>query len=176
MHTTVNITVTIINQANTSVSETFNVTAKHDLNIIETKTVNDLAQGATEILTFNWNTAGVDPGNHTISAEASTVPDELRTDNNVFIDGKVTIILMGDITGPEDPPGSGEYPPDGVVDGWDMTALSKAYGSTPGASNWNEDADMTGPENPPASGEYPPDGKVDGWDMTAASKNYGISI
>jgi len=172
----VNITVTVINRANISVSETFNVTAKYNLNIIGTKPVSDLAQGATETLEFNWNTSLVAPGNHAISAEASTVPDELNTDNNVFIDGEATVILMGDITGPEDPPGGGEYPPDGRVDGWDMTAFGKAYGSTPGASNWNEDADITGPEDPPGSGQYPPDGVVDGWDVTAASKNYGISI
>ncbi|TET18875.1 hypothetical protein E3J74_08840 [Candidatus Bathyarchaeota archaeon] len=92
----------------------------------------------------------------------------------LWVTGKASILsIMGDITGPENPPASGEYPPDGRVDGWDMTALSKAYGSTSGSSNWNEDADMTGPENPPASGQYPPDGVVDGWDMTLASKNYG---
>ncbi|TET21059.1 hypothetical protein E3J74_00695, partial [Candidatus Bathyarchaeota archaeon] len=66
--------------------------------------------------------------------------------------------MFGDITGPEDPPASGEYPPDGVVDGWDMTRLSKAYGSSPGSSNWDIVCDITGPEDPPASGEYPPDG------------------
>jgi len=129
----VDITVVVINQANMSVSETFNVTAKYGLNIIETKTVTDLAQGATESLTFNWNTTGVAPENHTISAEASIVPDELNTDNNNFIDGAIRIKapLLGDING------------DGTVNGDDLILLNEAYGSTPSnGPNWNPDADL----------------------------------
>ena len=81
-------------------------------------------------------------------------------------DGYFSNWILGDITGPEGPP-------DGMVDGWDMTRLSKAYGSTLGSPNWDLVCDITGPEDPPGSGGYPPDGWVDGWDMTAASKNYG---
>jgi len=99
------------------------------------------------------------------------IPITCTTQNGTFRSS-----FLPDITGPENPPASGQYPPDGYVDGWDMTALSKAYGSTPGAANWDWYCDITGPENPPASGQYPPDDKVDGWDMTAASKDYGKHV
>lgn len=127
----VDITVTIVNEANISVFETFNVTVRYDLNIIGTQIVNNLAQGATTILTFNWNTTGVAPGNYTISAEASVVPDELNNWNNNFIDGTVKIeALLGDIN----------Y--DGKVNVDDLILLMEAYGSTSTSYNWNPDADL----------------------------------
>jgi len=149
---TVDITVIVRNQANTSVSETFTVTAKHDLNIIETKTVSDLAQGANETLTFNWNTIGVALGNHTISAEASAVPDELNTDNNNFIDGtvRIKVAFLGDINR------------DGIVNSDDLTLLNQAYGSTPTSSpNWDSDADLN------------EDGIINVLDLYLLSNDYG---
>ena len=176
----VNITVTVKNKANISVSETFTVTAKYDLNIIETKTVNNLAQGATQTLTFNWNTTGVALGNYTIRAEASVVSDELNTDNNNYIDGEVYVApaLLSDIRGPEDPPGSGLYPPDGVVDMWDFGFFGLAYGAESGDPDWEdyEIADIRGPEDPEGSGLHPPDGEVDMWDFGYCGLQYGESI
>ena len=93
----VDITVVSKNRANITVSETFTVTTKYNSTIIETKTVYNLAKGATNSSTFHWNTAGVAPGNYIISAEASIVTDELNTDNNKFIDGTVTILQMHDV-------------------------------------------------------------------------------
>ena len=147
----IDVTVTVKNQANISVSETFNVTAKYDLNIIETKTVNNLAQGATETLTFNWNTTGVAPGNYTIRAEASTVLDELNTENNNFIDGKIIILapLLGDING------------DGTININDLILLVEAYGATSTSPNWNPNCDLND------------DNKVDASDIFELSKNYG---
>jgi len=149
----VNITVIVKNRANTSVSETFNVTAKYDLNIIETKTVNDLAQGATQTLTFNWNTTGVAAGNYTIRAEASPVPDELNTDNNKLIDGMVYImpVLTGDVNG------------DGIVDIFDMGEVSAHWypGPPEGPLGYNPDADLNN------------DGNVDILDMRIVSDHMG---
>lgn len=150
----VNITVIVKNQANTSVSETFTVTAKYDLNIIETKTVNNLAQGATQTLTFNWNTTGVASGNYTIRAEASIVPDELNTDNNNFVDGTIKIItpILGDING------------DGTIDVNDLILLVEAYGATSTSPNWNPDADLND------------DGVIDIYDLQLLGKNYGKTL
>ena len=78
--------------------------------------------------------------------------------------------LAGDITGPENPVGSGLYPPDKKVDGYDLIYLGKKFGTT------DPVADFTGPENPVGSGTYPPDGIVDGRDLIALGKNFGKSI
>ena len=83
--------------------------------------------------------------------------------------------LVGDFTGPENPPGSGSYPPDGIVDDYDLAYISNAYGARRGDPEWSEFeiADVTGPENPPNSRWYPPDGVIDVYDLAAFGKNYG---
>ncbi len=128
----VDITVTVMNRANTSVSETFTVTAKYNLTVIETQPVTDLAQGAIQTLTFHWNTTGVEDGNYTISAEASIVPDEINTDNNTFIDGTIKVVapILGDINR------------DGTVNTTDLEMLNQAFGSISGNPNWNPKADL----------------------------------
>lgn len=77
----VSIDVTVKNKGNTF-AETFNVSVSYDSNIIGTKTVTDLAITASEIVSFNWNTSGLAAGNYTITAAATTVPDEIETDDN----------------------------------------------------------------------------------------------
>jgi len=145
----VNITVIVKNKANTSVSETFNVTVKNDLNIIETKQVVNLAQGANTTLTFNWNTTGVVSGNYTISVEVSIVPDELNTDNNIFRNGKIRINIPGDIDG------------DGYVGSSDFSVLAGAYGSSSGDPAYDARADIDG------------DGYVGSSDFSVLAGNYG---
>ena len=93
------------------------------------------------------------------SAGASIV----LTSTNGYFDNRVP----GDITGPESPPGSGLYPYDRKVDGYDLIYLGKKFGTT------DSTADFTGPENPVGSGFYPPDGIVDGRDLIALGKNFG---
>lgn len=53
---------------------------------------------------------------------------------------------------------------DGRVDIRDIATVAKAYGSYPGAPDWNEVADING------------DGRVDIKDIAIASKNYGKKI
>ena len=77
---------------------------------------------------------------------------------------------FGDITGPENPVGSGKYPPDRTVDGRDLIYLGANFGSS------NPVADFTGPENPVGSGTYPPDGVVDGRDLILMGANFGRSV
>ena len=86
--------------------------------------------------------------------------------------------IVSDITGPEDPPGSGLYPPDKTVDGWDYSMFGLAFGKTSASPDWNDYkiADTTGPENPPGSGLYPPDGVVDGWDYSLCGLQFGQSV
>lgn len=88
--TTVNINVTVRNEG--SMKETFNVTTYYDNNKIGTQTVTDLSPEATTILTFNWNTSTLPLGNYTIKAEASTVPSEIDTADNIYINGIIRIV------------------------------------------------------------------------------------
>lgn len=126
---TVCINVTVRNEGN--LTETFNVSAYYDDDLIGTHTVIDLPPGESETLIFDWNTTGVQPCfNYTIRAEADTVPYETDTADNVGIDGKVKIKMLGDING------------DGTIDIRDITIVALAFGSKPGDPNWNSDADV----------------------------------
>lgn len=73
-------------------NETFGVSAYYDSSLIGIQTVSDLAPNGITNLLFNWNTANVPPGNHTIRAEATTVPDETNTANNQLTNGMIQII------------------------------------------------------------------------------------
>ncbi len=88
--TIVNMNVTVKNEG--AMTETFNVTSYYNNNTIGTQAVTGLAPSAISTLTFNWNTNAVPPGNYTIKAEASTVPEETDTADNVYVDGTVTIV------------------------------------------------------------------------------------
>jgi hypothetical protein len=87
---TVNINVKVKNKGN--VSETFNVATYYDTNLIQTKTVANLAPNEERTITFTWDTTGVPEGNYTIKAEADAVPYELNLGDNALTDGKVWII------------------------------------------------------------------------------------
>jgi len=80
---TVNIKVVATNKGEHD--ETFDVTTYYNEKSIETITVNSLAPNASTTLTFNWNTAGISPGDYTIKAEASQVPGETDTADNTKI-------------------------------------------------------------------------------------------
>lgn len=70
------------------------------------------------------------------------VSGETDTADNVLTDGKVTVVMKGDIAGPEGVP-------DGKVDMYDIGTAAKAFGSYPRHPRWNPAADVTGPEDPP---------------------------
>jgi len=147
------ITVKVRNNNNISATETFTVTTKYNNTAISTQQVTNLAQGATQILTFTWNTTGVPTGNYTIKAEATTVTNELNTDNNNFTDGtvKINAPLIGDING------------DGTINSEDLSLLTQAYGSTLGDPNWNQNADLN------------KDNNVNISDLNLLAQNYGDS-
>lgn len=146
----VNITVLVKNDGDTF--ETFNVTVYYDDNAIENQTVTSLAPTASKNLTFSWNTTGVAPClNYTIWAEASVVPGETDTADNIFVDGKVKI--YGDI--------AGDIDGDGDVDTLDFFAFASAFGSKVDDDNYNPEADLDN------------DGDVDRFDFFAFAVNYG---
>ncbi len=77
-------------------AETFNVTVYYDDAPIETRTVTDLAPGNSKSLSFSWDTTDVTSGTYyRIKAEASVVEGEKRTENNMRVDGTVTITPPG---------------------------------------------------------------------------------
>jgi len=88
----VSITVTVVNGG--TETETFNVIVYYDNTIIGTKSVTNLASGASQTLTINWKTTDIDPGTYTIKAVASTITGEIDITNNEFIDDTVTITVQ----------------------------------------------------------------------------------
>jgi hypothetical protein len=71
--------------------ETFDVTVYCNDITIETSTVANLALHASTNLSFFWDTSGVAETVYQIKAVASTVPQESDIEDNVFIDGTVTV-------------------------------------------------------------------------------------
>ncbi|MBS7636095.1 right-handed parallel beta-helix repeat-containing protein [Candidatus Bathyarchaeota archaeon] len=87
--TTIQVDVTVKNEGNTY--ETFDVSLYYNGNLIAIETIIDMVPGSTTLLTFNWDTSGVPYGTYTLKAEASIVPGETDTADNVFVDGLVRI-------------------------------------------------------------------------------------
>ncbi|NWG10793.1 hypothetical protein HXY33_03455 [Candidatus Bathyarchaeota archaeon] len=115
------------------ISETFNVTLFMDGHEMGEQEVTGLAPNATTTLTFllSINEAWQEPcHNYTLSAEASEVPYEVDTANNVLVDGDIHVKLMGDING------------DGYVNALDAIIMGNAFGTHPGEPNWNPNADL----------------------------------
>ena len=151
----VNITITAKNLG--EVTETFEVKAYYDTNLIGTYPVN-LTIGEEITITFTWNTTGLAPcNNYTLFGEATMVPYEYNATNNIFEDGSVKIRVLGDLNG------------DNTVDMKDVAIVAAAFGSYPGHPRWNPDADVTGTEY------LVPDDAVDMRDVAIISKNFGNS-
>ncbi len=81
-----------------------------------------------------WNTSTLPPSltPYQIKAEAEPVPYETNTTNNIFIDGKFKLKIVGDING------------DGAVNLEDLVLWDSAYNSKPSDPNWNPQADING--------------------------------
>lgn len=151
------INVTAANLGN--VSESFNVTAYADNDTIGTISITNLPADAQMTITFVWNTTSAQLcHNYTISAVADLLPHEYNLTNNVYVDGTVTIRLVGDANG------------DGKVDGKDIALIAKAFGSfgpnkiypgSPPSPNWDPNLDLN------------LDNVIDGRDIVLAAKNFG---
>lgn len=77
--------------------EAFNVTLYANTTAIQTQNATLLGR-TSGILAFLWNTTGFAKGNYTLSACAWPVPDEVETDDNLYVDGAVQIIVSDDIS------------------------------------------------------------------------------
>jgi hypothetical protein len=145
------INVTVLNKGN--VTETFNVKAYYgNDSLIGTLPVNNLAPESETTITFTWNTTGASPcHNYTLWAEAVPVPYEFNTGDNVFIDGYVKILLLGDVNH------------DGIVELMDFQIFSIAFGSYPGHPRWNPECDLN------------QDGVIELMDFLILSRNFGQS-
>lgn len=88
----VNITITVKNLGNLTTS--FQVKAYHNGTLIGTAPVTNLSPGNQTTRVITWNTTGVPGGNYTIKGEATLVPFESNTTNNVLTDGPVEILTQ----------------------------------------------------------------------------------
>jgi len=144
----VDITVTAENLGEQN--ETFNVPAYYDATVISTVTVEDLPPHTAINLTFVLNTTNMNPcDTFTIRAEATLLPYEYNTANNLFVDGTLKIRIVGDVNG------------DGKIEITDVAIASAAFGSYPGHPRWNPSADINR------------DGRVDTKDVAMVSANFG---
>jgi PKD repeat protein len=152
----VSVNITVIAKNLGDVPESFDIQVYYDTNLLATRTIVNLPSDAETIEVFTWETTGLTPcNNYTISAEATLVPYEYNSTNNVFVDGFVKIRYIGDING------------DGKVDMKDIALVAAAFGTIPGHPRWNPDADITGPTY------LVPDNKIDMRDVSLVAKNFG---
>jgi len=84
------INATVYNNGTTD--ETFNLTASYDSYKIDTQTITGLGANEMISVTFIWNTTDASFGNHTLKVEATILPGETNTADNVYSCGNVTII------------------------------------------------------------------------------------
>lgn len=85
----VSITVSVTNEG-TSV-ESFDVTIFYGDDVAGELTFTDVDPGATETLTYDWDTSQVDPATYRIKAVADTLEGEVDISDNTYTDGTVTV-------------------------------------------------------------------------------------
>ena len=78
---TVAVNVTVTNKG--SVSESFNLTLSHDSKVIAVKRITSLSPGSGFTVTFEWSTAGLSPGNYTLTVSLDNLPGETYLTDNV---------------------------------------------------------------------------------------------
>ena len=141
-------------------NEIFNLTVHANTTIIDQTEVT-LARMNTSTLTFTWSTTGFAKGNYTIKCTATPVPGETETaDNNDTC--WIIVSTVGDLTGPDGWP-------DGIVDMRDIGVAAQAFGTYPGHSRWNMNADITGIEY------LVPDNEVDMRDIASIARHFGMT-
>lgn len=129
---TIDIEVEVKNEGNAD--ENFTLSVFVDGTLLDTSDVENLAANETRKLAFSWDTTGFAPSMtlYTIKAQASVVPYEINTANNVYIDGQIKIKIIGDVNG------------DGEVNITDLVLWDAACGTEEGDLNWNPQADIDG--------------------------------
>jgi hypothetical protein len=151
-NTSTSINVTVQNQGTTA--ETFNVSLFYHENLqvnpyeIGTQTITLQARQST-ILTFRWAAPGI--GNCTLTAIASQIQGETRTDDNTLTFSLIRVSIPGDINA------------DGKVNILDISIAAIAYQTKPGDVKWDANADVN------------EDGTINILDISAIAKEYGKS-
>jgi len=144
----INITVTVENRGN--LTESFTVMLKYNGHSIANLTVTDLPPQNQRSISYTWNTSGFAPCyNASLTAYAIPVPYERNLEDNTFVDGLISITLIGDVNG------------DGIVDIYDITLAAKAFGLNRGDMGFNERADINN------------DGTIDIFDLILIAKHFG---
>lgn len=147
-----NVTVYLIDDG--EYAETFNVTVRVNATVIGTQQITNLNATDQTTLTFTWNTSGLILGTYTIGAYASPIPGETNTANNSCTGRLVSVVLVGDITGPKSQP-------DFTVDLRDIAYIAKRFGTHPSQPLWDPNADLNS------------DGKIDIRDIGIAATHFG---
>jgi len=143
----ISITVVAANYGNTD--ENFTVTVYRNETEVCVFQVVNLSAGQNMTLSFEYNTSDATAGQkYVLKAEASIVPYEASTSNNLLVDGVVHVKIAGDVNA------------DNSVDIKDLIDWDLAYGSYEGLPNWNPQADING------------DGVVDEADGVLIVQNY----
>jgi hypothetical protein len=132
------------------VAETFNVALYYDGHLVNTYDIIGLTPHTSFVVSFMWNTSSAEPcHNYTLSAEASEVPYEYDTTNNIYVDGAVKLRLMGDVN------------EDGLVNMLDLYEVSLSFGFFKGDPEFNMYADIN------------KDGFINMLDLYLVAQNFG---
>jgi len=147
---TVNITVTVQNEGN--FTKSFEITCKYTLEGVEhtigTQIVSDLPPNTNTTLTFTWTATDITV--HTIKAEATILPGETDTTDNILISPiTVKVTILGDVND------------DGVINLLDLVTAANAFGAIPGSWAWNPQADIY------------PDGIINIFDLVMIALRFG---
>lgn len=143
----VNIQVTLRNYGTSP--ETINTTIYTNTRALQCETAN-LESGEIMHLIFTWNTTGFDQGNYTIVAQASPVPGEIETDDNILGAAiPICVTVPGDVDADSD------------VDIFDIVTIAGAYDTQKGNTRYSAISDLDNDED------------VDIFDVVIAASNYG---
>lgn len=142
----VNATLANIGDYNTTIS----VTSQSNSSVFGNLTDVFLAKGASESISFVWNTTDWSKGNYSISIHTTQCEGEANISNNFLSYGEaVCVTIPGDVDADFD------------VDIFDIVAMAGAYGSLAGEPEYNANYDLI----------Y--DGQIDIFDIVLAANHYG---
>ena len=124
----IKLNVTAANQG--ASTQTFYVSATANSTLVGNQSIT-LGSGKTGVVSFNWTTSILAKGNYVLVAQASQVPGETNTVNNVFNGGLMFAVrYRADVNN------------DCLVDVSDLAIVGAAFGKTKGQPNYNMAADI----------------------------------
>jgi len=148
----ISLSLTVSNRGNKV--EGFNVTLSFNSTLVQEQHV-ILLNGTSVSLSSTWNNLGIAKGKYTLSASVELLPEETDIVRNNLTDGSFYVSMVGDLTG------TTPFVPDGKVDGRDITAVARCFGSKLGDARYNPNCDLLNR------------GKIDGRDIIIVAKHFG---